>query len=308
MYREHHGHDVDAAEEVQQDEVQEIAAAPATTFTSHGEIPPVESEMPAPVQPQHSPSERAMGTAATQRAPASADRTLTSTMTRVVHGIKVIAPPGTHAEAIQKVADIIELELGNNEYAQTKMAEANASIVIIPARSKMTDVPQFAGLRGQRTFDGRDWSTVRGSGGMRAPDGSFAIGVAEENLLEVRGVASSYAKGYSIAMHELAHAVQEKGMSPEQRATLTRLYQQQASADRGNSRHTFTDDYAASNEREYFAQATNAFFGRNAGWDKNKRQNANGREWLRTNDPDMYAFLVDMYEHRHAAPSEDRAN
>lgn len=295
---------VEAADGVLEEDAEAARSETSQTkFTSHGAVPPVEDDMPAPPQAQRSPSERAYGRGA---APAAGvDRTaLTATTTRVVHGVTIVAPAGAHAAAIDRCAEIIGLEIGRNKHAQKKLAEARASIVIIPARTRMTDVSQFSSLRGKKTFDGRDWSGVRGSGGMQAADGSFAIGVAEENLIPVKGVVSAYPTGYSIAMHELAHAVESKGMTAAEHARVKALYQQQISADRGNRNHTFTDNYAAANEQEYFAQATNAFFGRNAGRGTDGRVNANSREWLRLHDPDMYAFLVVFYETNHEADAE----
>jgi hypothetical protein len=209
---------------------------------------------------------------------------------RVVDGVTVLAPPGAHASAIDQCASFITAELGRNQLAQKKLAEAHAMIVIIPAHTAMTDVAQFAGMRGKKTFDGRDWASVRGSGGINAPDGSFAIGVAEENLVAVRGVISSYPTGYSIGMHELAHALQSHGMTHEQQARIGELYKRHAASDPGDTHDTFTEKYGASNAQEYFAQGTNAFFGKNA------RTGHNDKAWLQQHDPELYAFLVEMYE------------
>lgn len=262
--------------------------APQTRYSSKGRIPPVETASAA-----HAPS-------ASERAYGAADASvLAAEQRRVIAGVTVVAPPGTHATAIDRCAELIQQELGRNVYAQQKLAAARATIVIIPAHTEMTDVAQFASLRGQHTFDGRDWSQVRGSGGTKAADGSFSIGVAEENLIAVKGVVSTYAANYSIGMHELAHAVESHGMTREQHQRLEKLYQRHRAADPGDAKDTFTDTYGASNLHEYFAQATNAFFGRNQGTDAHRKAYHNGREWLRATDPGMYAFLVEMYETSH---------
>ena len=112
------------------------------------------------------------------------------------------------------------------------------------------------------------------------------------------GVKSAYPDGYSIGMHEFAHIVEGMGTTRAQKARLEQLYAQRQRADPGNAKDTFSDDYAASNMREYFAQSTNAFFGKNAGGTR-REPNQNGREWLRAHDPDMYAFLVELYERDH---------
>jgi hypothetical protein len=271
-------------------------------FHAGGALPAV-AENVAPPPP--TASERAFGPSrgAGARAGAAEPGVMNRASSITVNGIVIIAPAGVHVAALEQVAAIVRQELGNNKYAQRKLAEAYTRIVIIPANTKMTDLPEFAGMRGTNTDDGRLWDNVRGSGGRAAPNGTFAIGVAEEDLVSVRGVVSQYARGYSIAMHELAHTVEGKGMTPDQHARLLTIYQRQQQKDAAvaNTHHdAFTDNYGARNVREYFAQATNAFFGRNQGAEKQADntivQNHNGRAWLQANDPDMYAFLVEMYE------------
>lgn len=220
--------------------------------------------------------------------PAQSSGQLPAQVERDVMGVAITAPAGVRAAALDECSRIVAQEVGKNSYAQDHFRKAKVSIVIVPAREKMTDVPEFQHLRGQRTFDGRDWSTVRGSGGTPTPSGKFAIAVAEENATVVPGVKSAYPAKYSIAMHELAHVLESHGMTPEQQARVKQLYAQHVAA-----KASFTDSYAAKNEQEYFAQSTNAFFGRNA-----MPGNNNGRAWLQTHDPDMYAFCVDLYDKR----------
>ena len=284
-----------------------------TSFSDAGIVPPVAEEHAEEVAPpQPSASERAFeGRRPPRVGRGAAEPVLQRAASRTVNGVLIVAPAGTRASAIDRVAEIVQLEVGRNKYAQQQLGTARTKIVIIPARTNMTDVSEFSSLKGQKTFDGRDWSGVRGSGGLQTHDGAFAIGVAEENLVNVRGVKSGYPDGYSIAMHELAHALEAKGLTPEQKVRLDALYAQQRQQDArkaGTHHDAFTDNYAAQNKREYFAQATNAFFGKNAGKDKNGRENKNGRAWLQARDPDMYAFLVEMYETRHERSEETAAS
>ncbi len=277
--------------------------ASTTRFTQGGALPSVGELSPSPPQPAGaSASDRAFGAPGTSAARPPADPSvLTRQVQRTMFGLTVIAPPGVHMGAIDAVAVIVQQMVGRNQVAQQRLTEARAAIVIIPARTRMTDLPQFGALTGRDTFDGRDWETVRGSGGIAAPDGTFAIGVAEENLIAVRGVISSYPTGYSIAMHELAHTLESKGMTDRQRDRVKRLFRQQRRHDAAD----FSDSYAASNEHEYFAQATNAFFGKNVGASPAGTANRNGRAWLQTADPDMYAFLVEMYDTTHRVDADN---
>src|SRR3569623_285183 len=168
--------------------------------------------------------------------------------------------------------------------------------VRVPAEVSMTALPEFAHLQGKKTFDGRDWSAVRGMGGTATPSGKFSMAVAEESIVPVPNTISRYPATYSVAMHELAHVLEAKGMPTPQQARVKQLYAAHQQRDPGDANDTWTDKYGAANEQEYFAQSTNAFFDRNV-MDKNH----SGRAWLQKNDPDMYAFLVDLYDTRRGA-------
>jgi hypothetical protein len=208
-------------------------------------------------------------------------------------GIRVIASAGVHARAIDACREFIADEIGNSPQIQKRMTKAKVTIVIIPAKVPMTDVSQFKSLATpghNKTFDGRDWSSVRGSGGMETPDGDFSIAIAEENLVQIKGALSAYPATYSIGMHEFAHSVEAEGLLPAQRARIVALYNAHKARDPGDKNDTWTDSYSSDNELEYFAQCTNAFFGKNA-----MTSYHNGPERLKQQDPDMFAFLTELY-------------
>jgi len=245
------------------------------------------------------PAQQTQHTQQTPAAEATAkpdDGVLAAPKEATFYGVRVVAAAGVHADAIDRCAQFITDEIGNNVYAQQHLAKARLTIVIIPAKVPMTDLPQFKGLHGQKTFDGRDWASVRGAGGMNTPDGNFSISIAEENLTQAKGVVSAYPSTYSIGTHELAHGLELKGLPEAARDKIKALYAAHDKRDHGNAKDTWTDTYASSNELEYFAQSTTAFFGRNE-----MGKNHNGREWLEKNDPDMYQFLLALYTVKHDA-------
>lgn len=198
-------------------------------------------------------------------------------------GVKIVAD-GVDPTAIAACEAFVTQLVGNNAAAQAAFKAGNVAIVIIPHDKKMTDLPQFAALRGTNTFDGRLWDNVRGSGGMVAPDGTFALAVPEENLIAGTGTADGYPAGYSVGMHEFAHTLHDKGLSADQKTKIDDLF-----AARQAAGGPWTEAYGSSNEHEYFAQATNAFFGTNQGIGQN------GRDWLVANDPAMATFLDNLY-------------
>lgn len=171
-----------------------------------------------------------------------------------------------------------------------KLQDNKVTVVVIPANEKMTDVPELSSLKGKTTFDGRPWEDVRGEGGMRMRDGSFVVGVAEETL--THAPPDTYPKGYNLAMHELAHVVQDLAINKDDARAVTAAFKDRTKAD-----GPWTDTYASNNEREYFAQATVCYFG------EDKGQGANGADWLQQNDPSMYAVLQRVYGPPPAPPA-----
>jgi hypothetical protein len=270
----------------------------------------------APVSPQAREATGQAGDAAVRRM-AGAGQPQTAEqqpIERTVDGVRIYAPAGVNPAAVDRAAELVQLEVGRNLYAQRRFAEQHIGLIIIPAHEPMTDMPQLHGLQGGHTTDGtRTWNTVRGEGSARLPDGTFACAVGEEQLVDVPGVLRNYAAGYSVGMHEFAHTLNLHAMTREQKETVTRLYQARHANDPDNGKGTWTDDYASHDEQEYFAQATNCFFGRNQGAynraslpDHPYTENKNGREWLQQNDPEMYAFLVTLYEHDYDREGHDQ--
>lgn len=83
---------------------------------------------------------------------------------------------------------------------------------IIPKDKKMTDLEPFKALKGQKTFDGRPWETVRGAGNTVLADGrGSAIAVAEESMLVDKKPGEGYPRNF-VLVHEFGHIVQIQGL------------------------------------------------------------------------------------------------
>ena len=206
----------------------------------------------------------------------------TGDQSRTCLGVQILGS-NVSPSALDACEAFVKLTLSARKDIQERMKNSNVALVIIPSDKKMTDVSQFASLKGTKTVDGRIWDDVRGSGGM-ATGGLWAIAVPEENLIEQTPSTDKYAEGYSVGLHELAHTIQNKGVSSAERKTITALYEARKKAG-----GPWTDTYASSNELEYFAQATNCYHGANRG------QGKNGPKWLKDNDNAMFEFLKTLY-------------
>ena len=159
------------------------------------------------------------------------------------------------------------------------MKRAKITVVIIPFDAKLTDLPQFSSLRGQLTFDGRLWDDVRGVGGHACHKDRVCIGIPEENLARME--QDRYGRN-SVAVHKLSHAIFDYAVSRDVRKRVAELFN-----DRVRDGLPFVSAYAASNHREYWAECTNAFFGRH--------EEGKDHAWLLEHDPHVLDVLVRVF-------------
>lgn len=178
------------------------------------------------------------------------------------------------------------------------MAANPVSIDIIPSGTKLTDLPEYAHLAGKQTFDGRDWGDVRGI--QDIVNGRVRVAIGEESLA---AVPVGYGHGF-VAAHEGGHGLQRSALTPAQESLLAALHAERVAAhpvvpdgSAGGSGHAGwldPDWYSAANKEEYFANSVAAYHG-------HPYSQAPGttakytREWLKANDPKMFALLEQLY-------------
>jgi len=198
---------------------------------------------------------------------------------------------------------ILKIQLQNPEILYS-LIENKVKISIIPIGVYMTDLPEFNGLLKTSTFDGRGWKYVRGVSYFQYK-GNIYVGVSEENLIgtypQIEGsrnqnyMQERYARGYSIATHEIAHAIHLYSLSQKDKNIIKTSYQNQKL--KGNWVDGPGKCYASESEREYFAQLTNAYLGTNTGYDtQTNNPRHNGKEWIKINDIVMYNLLKKIYK------------
>lgn len=228
--------------------------------------------------------------------PSVGEATLSTPVKREIAGVEVVGSAGVHPEAVEEAAKSIRDMVGKNVTLQTRLKAARVTLIIVPPNLGFVELPEFKQLGTSETPDGRQLKTLRGVANVETADGRMAIAVGEEGIVDVPSTLSNYAATYSIVKHEFGHAIHLQAMDEKQRQRVTTLYIQHKARDVDNSLDTWTDKYASLDDREYFAQATAAFFGANGSSDGTAH---NGPQWLAENDPEMYRFLLEIY----AAPA-----
>ena len=205
------------------------------------------------------------------------------------------------AEAKNELMRIIRIQLKNPEILNT-LIKNKIKISIIPIGVYMTDLSEFKGLLETSTFDDRAWKYVRGVSYFPYK-GNIYMGTSEDNLIgEYPKIESSrssamqerYHRGYSVTTHELAHAIHYYALSQNDKNIIKDCYKKAKIS--GNWVDGPGKCYASENEREYFAQLSNAYLGTNTGYDPTTHNpHNNGKEWIKNNDIVMYNLLKKIY-------------
>jgi len=178
---------------------------------------------------------------------------------------------------------------GLKDPAAGELKGATVELHIIPHDKNLTDLSEFASLKGTKTFDGRNYDELRGVGATKIKD-TIRYAIAEEQLVKVKDKPSQYELGF-VAAHESGHVVEQFGLNKEQQKSLKDAYDERKKA---GGPWLSPDWYTSSGTGEYFAQSTSAYFGRPYSSSEDDKK-AYTREWLKKNDPPMAKLLATVY-------------
>ena len=145
--------------------------------------------------------------------------------------------------------------------------------LIFPFHHFLWQVPFNKSLKGKRTFDGRLWDDVKGSGGKSACAGEEW----QRDAINFR---------FNVLTHEFAHQL-HSFLPNNLRSEITRLYNEAK-----KTRRTL-DFYSDANENEYFAVGVEAYVSEYKLADQKITYGHTRRELLET-DPDLYRFIADL--------------
>ena len=207
-----------------------------------------------------------------------------------VRGFPVLASATVSPYAIKEAAYLIYRVIGHRRDILQTFAQNKERFSIVGYNQGITQIPEYSYLQPDFYVDIR-------SRGFGSAESNLTTSTSEENLLHYPG--DPYF-GFSVLLHELAHAVHERGlnkMDPGFDARLRIIYK--AAMTKGLWENT----YAAVNHKEYWAEASEAWF--------NPRTTASfdrfgdTREDLKAYDPEVAALITEVYgdgEWRYTSP------
>jgi hypothetical protein len=195
---------------------------------------------------------------------------------------------GASASAVQAAQDSQVFDQ-LAERNQVQIQNDTIEIHVIPKDKKLTDLPEFAHLKGVKTFDGRNYDDLRGVGGTRVGN-VVRFAIAEEQLVPVAGAPPGYGPGF-VGAHESGHVVMDFALTSSQQTRLKAAYDARKKA---NGPWLPPPDYTKSSSSEYWAQVSAAYFGRPYS-DTEEHRKVFNRDWLKRNDPAIFLLLQEVY-------------
>ncbi len=207
-------------------------------------------------------------------------------------GIPIKAHRDVSDEALWAARQRLEMMLGKVPSARERLRAAGAELHIIGRNQVTSDLPDYRHLRGKpfagtQTVDER----TRGLGGLRSSCG-------EENLLKL---PKDRYRGRDICVHEFAHNIFDRGMTPEVRRTFQEQYRR--SLDQG----LWAGAYAATNPGEFFAELSMWYFGTHGDLRMKGPPPGKGPEGLRAYDPEAFE-LFDRFYRGHFEPETEKGD
>jgi hypothetical protein len=165
-----------------------------------------------------------------------------------VMGLPVLASAEVPDQALEMAAGVAYSMLSRLPRVRDELVRRMVKIGIIGKNQKQRTLPEYRGL--DPSYDER-------ARGLGATDAIPMTSGAEENLL---CLAEDRYRGESIFLHEFAHTMAEMGLAHTDRnfgSRLTTTYRQAMDA------RLWGNTYAATNEREYWAEGVQSYFDTN---------------------------------------------
>lgn len=202
-------------------------------------------------------------------------------------GIPVVSSDKVPDQALLNAKAIIKHMLVNISAAKAKMIENKLRVGIMAISEKPTQLPEYRDL--YTAFPGTDWDKrARAYGAtLQRP----LTSTCEENALCKTG---DWYKGEEILTHEFAHAIHELGLKFSNPNFDTQLT---AAFNSAKTNGLWTNTYAISDVREYWAEGVQCWFNCNleANPANGVHNSINTRAELKTYDVPLYNLIKQFF-------------
>ncbi|MBS2026584.1 MAG: hypothetical protein JST54_01665 [Deltaproteobacteria bacterium] len=204
------------------------------------------------------------------------------------NGITYVFASKVSGVALQRAKYIVDHMLEGLPAIRASMAKRKFKVEIIAKDQVLSDLPDYASLKGKRTRDGRDFDT-----GTRGLGGEEMCSIGEENLL---CLSEQPYRDEDIFIHEFSHSI-KSNLAREDSAAIDAAFE----AARDASVYP-SGIYMIRDSQEYWAEGTQVFFA------ATRRSDVNGgfntRERLQAHDPRLFELLQRIYDKDDVAPAK----
>ena len=199
-----------------------------------------------------------------------------------VGGLPVIASAKVNPYALKEAAWLIEKMIGHRPDVLRTMVRNKARFSVIAHTEIITEIPEYR-------IDPRPDFLVFRERGWGGTEGA-TVSTSEEDILNYPG---SFAIRYKALIHELAHGIHLLGLNTLDPTFDNRLRITYESVMR---KGLWQGTYASSDRREYWAEATHAWFYPNGAGSFDRFGNT--RQGLKKYDPELTTLLAEVYGNR----------
>ncbi|MDE2815680.1 MAG: hypothetical protein OXM03_06560 [Chloroflexota bacterium] len=207
-----------------------------------------------------------------------------------VNGIMIKSASEVDPDAFYSAADMIAPMLSGRQDIAECMTDVGSEVVIIPKDEKLTTLPEFRHLEEKRTFDDRSYQNIRGTGATKS---QRVTATSEESLLGLK--ENNYQYIALVTVHEFAHSIQNLCFTEGDHSRWNAYYDYAVEA------NIFPGEYLMSNNREFFAVFTTAYFEVTGELGPNSSRNLVESEY-----PAIFLFLDEIYGSTELSPESKR--
>ena len=203
-----------------------------------------------------------------------------------VGGLPVIASAKVNPYALKEAAWVILKMIGHRPDVLRAMVKNKARFSVIPYTEIITEIPEY------RSDPSPDFIIFHVRGQVRG--GGATVSASEESILSYPGATETFVRGFSVPIHELAHAIHLLGFNTLDSTFDERL---RITYEAAMKKGLWQGTYASSNRSEYWAEGTHAWFFPNSSVDRQSHF-GNTRQALKEYDPELVTLLTEVYGDR----------
>lgn len=206
------------------------------------------------------------------------------------NGIIIKGSANIEASALERASGIVEKMLVKRPDLRSSLIANHADVAIIATNETFCDIPETSDLASTNTFDGRNFCSICGGGGVI---GRPVTTVCEDNLLKTK--KDPYHGSEDILTHEFAHTIHLVGMNSMEQKKIADLYEEAKTKGMFTKNQKGEAPYAMANDQEFFASFSAAWFGvHNPNSDATPAE-LKGRDSIKEKFPALYDFLKSVY-------------